>query len=587
MTPITSMRGKKLAVFGLGGSGLATARALVAGGATPVLWDDAPARVEDARREGFAIEDLRRSQWRGFAALVLAPGVPLTHPEPHWTVKLAQSTSVEVIGDIELFCRERAQIAPGSPFIAVTGTNGKSTTTALIAHILRRAGRDVRMGGNLGTPILALAPPAPERFHVIECSSFQIDLAPSLAAKLGVLLNITPDHLDRHGTMENYAAIKERLVARAEYALINFADEPSRAIFRKLSSTFAPDHLAAMNAFGGLSNACALRSELGFMRRGDWHPIYDLADIPTLRGKHNADNALAAILATSKFLSSEPRGGRAGKESKKDWPNFGERGFMEAALRSFPGLPHRMEEVGRAGRVLFINDSKATNADSTEKALSSFSGGIFWILGGKAKEGGIESLRPLFRRVEKAYLIGAATREFAATLTSGEVPMLRCGTLETAVARAARDAAASSAGEPIVLLSPACASYDQFKNFEDRGDRFRELARRIVEESRAARADSSRSVKARWLRPARRGGAEVGGGKPDSINPGDTKRGSITCGGIKSGSAERGDTTAGASRLAGVDLSAKCKTRAEAVRPRTRKRIRSRNGTRTRRRKES
>jgi len=511
MTPVTSMRGKRLALFGLGGSGLATARALTEGGATPVCWDDACEKIEEARREGFTVENLRCSQWQGFAALVLAPGVPLTHPKPHWTVELAKGAGVEVIGDVELFCRERTKIAPASPFIAITGTNGKSTTTALIAHILRRAGRDVQMGGNIGTPILALAPPAPERVHVIECSSFQIDLSPSLAPTLGLLLNITPDHLDRHGDMENYAAIKERLVARAEYALINFADEPSRAIFRKLSGIFAPDHIAAMNAFGGLNNGCALRSELGFMRGGDWRPVYDLGGIPTLRGKHNADNALAAILAASRFLPAKRRNDAAAKQplskqatSKEPWPNFGERRFMEAALRSFPGLPHRLEEVGRAGRTLFINDSKATNADSTEKALSSFPGGIFWILGGKAKEGGIESLRPLFRRIEKAYLIGEATREFAATLARSNVSRLRCGTLEVAVARAARDAAASAVKAPIVLLSPACASYDQFKNFEARGNRFRELARGIVEDTRAA---TSRAAKARSRRQASAGGA--------------------------------------------------------------------------------
>jgi UDP-N-acetylmuramoylalanine--D-glutamate ligase len=546
MTPVTSMRGKRVAIFGLGGSGLATARALAVGGATPILWDDAPGSVEEARREGFAVEDLRDAQWRRFAALVLAPGVPLTHPKPHWTVELAKAAGVELIGDIELFCRERAKIAPGSPFIAITGTNGKSTTTALIAHILHRAGRDVAMGGNIGTPILALAPPAPKRIHVIECSSFQIDLAPSLAPTLGVLLNITPDHLDRHGTMENYAAIKERLVTRAEYALINFADEPSRAIFRRLSGVLAPHHLAAMNAFGGLNNGCALRSELGFMRGGDWRPVYDLKGIPTLRGKHNADNALAAILATSQFLQARGGDGTLAQEplskeplSRELWPNFGERRFMEAALRSFPGLPHRMEEVGRAGRILFINDSKATNADSAEKALASFAGGIFWILGGRAKEGGIESLRPLFRRVEKAYLIGEAAREFAATLASSNVPKLRCGTLEVAVARAARDAAASGLKEPVVLLSPACASYDQFKNFEARGDRFRELARRIIEEARAGRAASSVSGKARLRRQA----------APGSSGP---------------------------SRLAEGKVSVTRKTNARTLRPRTVSRTRSR-----------
>jgi UDP-N-acetylmuramoylalanine--D-glutamate ligase len=517
MTPVTCMRGKTVAIFGLGGSGLATARALAAGEATPICWDDAPRMVEEARREGFAVADLRSSSWRRFAALILSPGVPLTHPKPHWTVELAKGAGVEIIGDIELFCREREKIAPGSPFIAVTGTNGKSTTTALIAHILRRAGRDAQMGGNIGTPILALAPPATNRVHVIECSSFQIDLAPSIAPSLGVLLNITPDHLDRHGTMENYAAIKERLVARSKRALINFADEPSRAIFRKLSCVFAPDHLAAMNAFGGLNNGCALRSELGFMRGGDWRPIYDLAGIPTLRGKHNADNALAAILATS-----EPRRIRLrdGTTAQEPWPNFGERSFIEAALRSFPGLPHRMEEIGRAGHTLFINDSKATNADSAEKALASFPGGIFWILGGKAKAGGIQPLRPLFRRVEKAYLIGEATREFAATLASGKVRKQRCGTLEVAVSRAARDAAESRAKEPVVLLSPACASYDQFKNFEARGDRFRELARALIEEARAGRSLAGKPISRRKAKTQAKAPASSGAG---SGRPADAK----------------------------------------------------------------
>ncbi|MBV9753776.1 MAG: UDP-N-acetylmuramoyl-L-alanine--D-glutamate ligase [Hyphomicrobiales bacterium] len=519
MTPVTSMRGKRLAIFGLGESGLATARALAEGGATPICWDDAPGKVEEARREGLLVEDLHHSPWRRFAALILAPGVPLTHPRPHWTVELAAAAGVEVIGDIELFCRERAKIAPDAPFIAVTGTNGKSTTTALIAHILRRAGCDVALGGNIGTPILALPPPAPGRIHVIECSSFQIDLSPSLAPTLGLLLNITPDHLDRHGTMQNYTAIKERLVARAKFALINFADEPSRTIFRKLSCIFAPDHIAAMNAFGGLDNGCALRSEVGIMRGGDWRPVYDLVGIPTLRGKHNADNALAAIFAASRFLPAMPRGGVAttrdearASGSRAPWPNFGERQFMEAALRSFPGLPHRMEEVGRAGRTLFINDSKATNADSAEKALSSFADGIFWILGGKAKEGGIESLRPLFRRVEKAYLIGAATHEFAATLARDAVAKLRCGTLEVAVRRAARDAAASDVKEPVVLLSPACASYDQFKNFEERGDRFRDLARGIVEDARATTSLAAKTRQRRKNAPGN-GGTRPSGAK--------------------------------------------------------------------------
>src|SRR6516225_5197495 len=259
MTPVTSMRGKRLALFGLGGSGLATAKALAAGGATPVCWDDAQARRDEAQREGLIVEDLKRADWRNFAALVLSPGVPLTHPQPHWTVELAKEAGVEVIGDIELFCRERAAIAPASPFIAITGTNGKSTTTALIAHILHEAGGDVQMGGNIGTPILTLEPPAPSRIHVIECSSFQIDLSPSLAPTISVLLNITPDHLDRHGTMENYATIKERLVAAAQIPVVGVDDAFTRSVFERLQRRTTGE---APVAFGRAETLSAmLRSE--------------------------------------------------------------------------------------------------------------------------------------------------------------------------------------------------------------------------------------------------------------------------------------------------------------------------------------
>jgi len=470
MTPVTSMRGRRLAIFGLGGSGLATARALEAGGATPILWDDAPGRIEEARREGFATQDLRGADWSSFAALVLAPGVPLTHPIPHWTVELARRHGVEVIGDIELFCRERERIARGSPFIAITGTNGKSTTTALIAHILREAGRDVQMGGNIGTPILALEPPAQDRFHVIECSSFQIDLAPSLAPSIGVLLNITPDHLDRHGTMEDYAAIKERLIAASESAFVSVDDDYCHAIGERHNRRTLPD--------ATFENCpISVRRELDWgvwldgtrivsrLLGGKPETLGDVAGIRSLRGRHNAQNACFAAAVVNRWEVGP--------------------GTIQHGLSTFPGLPHRMEEVASAGHAIFVNDSKATNADSTEKALFSFEDGIFWILGGKPKEGGIASLAPLFPRIEKAYLIGAASDAFAATLAEAKVAHELCGTLDRAVAAAAKDAAASSASEPVVLLSPACASYDQFRNFEERGDRFRELARSIVSQAQA------------------------------------------------------------------------------------------------------
>src|SRR5262249_40155985 len=212
MIPITSFAGKKVAVFGLGSSGLIAASALFSGGADVVGWDDSAARIAHAASAGIPTADLRELDWSKIAALVLAPGVPLTHPAPHWSVGLARAMAVEVIGDIELFCRERRRHAPDAPFVAITGTNGKSTTTALIAHLAESAGYDTPPGGTIGTAILSLEPPRMGRVHVIECSSFQIDLAPSVDPSIGILINLSEDHLDRHGTMANYAAVKERLI---------------------------------------------------------------------------------------------------------------------------------------------------------------------------------------------------------------------------------------------------------------------------------------------------------------------------------------------------------------------------------------
>ncbi len=456
MTPITTFAGRTVAVFGLGRSGLATCRALAAGGAAVVADDDSAESRKAAAAAGFAVADLHGADWSRFAALVLAPGVPLTHPEPHWTVTMARKAGVEVIGDIDLFCRERAKLCPEAPFVAVTGTNGKSTTTALIAHLLAGAGRDVQLGGNIGTAILDLAPPAPSRVHVIEMSSFQIELTPSLAPSVGVLLNISPDHLDRHGTMQNYAALKARLVARAGRPIVGVDDDWCRDIADRLRLA-SRSWVDLVSARSRVSNGWyAVESEL--VSRAPWTgplgAFADLAGIGSLRGRHNAQNALAAS-AAAMALGVAPAD-------------------VAGALRTFPGLPHRLEEIGRRARTLFINDSKATNADSTATALAAFPGDVFWILGGKPKEGGITTLSEHFAKIAKAYLIGEATEAFAATL-GDRVAFERCGTLDRAVVAAARDAAASAAAEPVVLLSPACASYDQFRNFEVRGARFREL----------------------------------------------------------------------------------------------------------------
>ncbi|GAC1561594.1 MAG: UDP-N-acetylmuramoyl-L-alanine--D-glutamate ligase [Beijerinckiaceae bacterium] len=461
MIPATSFDGKRVALFGLGASGRATARALLAGGADVAAYDDNAGACEAAQAEGLTITELKLADWCDFAALVLSPGVPLTHPEPHWTVERAHEADVEIIGDIELFCRERAKIAPDAPFVAITGTNGKSTTTALIAHLFRAFGRNVELGGNIGTPILALEPPSLDRVHVIELSSFQINLTPSLAPSVGVLLNVTPDHLDRHGTMAAYAALKERCVANADRAVIAIDDDYTRAIADRLRRA-RKSVTQVLTTHQELRDGIVVEGEDLIARKsGRSRRMASLAGIASLRGRHNAQNAAAAVAALG-GLADDPR-------------------RLQEALASFPGLPHRMEEVGRLGRVLFINDSKATNADAAEKALASFEP-IYWIAGGKAKEGGIEPLRPLFPRIAGAYLIGAAAKDFATTL-QGSVACDMCGTLDVAVNHAAADAARSPAKEPVVLLSPACASYDQFADFEKRGDRFRDLARAYVAQS--------------------------------------------------------------------------------------------------------
>ncbi|CAN5282483.1 UDP-N-acetylmuramoyl-L-alanine--D-glutamate ligase [soil metagenome] len=459
MTPVTSFAGKTVAVFGLGGSGLASCHALRAGGAEVIACDDSIDRMVEAARANFITADLRTVSWVNFDALILTPGVPLTHPVPHWTVQAARAANVEIIGDIELFCRERRLVAPHAPFIAITGTNGKSTTTALIAHLMREAGFDTQMGGNIGTAILSLEPPAPGRVHVIEMSSYQIDLTPSLNPSVGLLLNVTPDHIDRHGTLDHYAAVKERLVAQVQSegtALISVDDDWCSAAADRIEA--AGKHVTRISVQQPLTDGIIVEHDAIWQIAGGTRcAIADIGNIGSLRGTHNAQNAAFAAAAA-----------RA----------LGVKGdVLQNGLRSFPGLAHRMEQVGRQGATLFVNDSKGTNADATAKALASFND-IFWIAGGKSKEGGITGLAEFFPRIRKAYLIGEAANEFAVTL-EGRVPYELSVSLDVAVANAARDATEAALADAVVLLSPACASFDQFRNFEIRGDRFRELVRAL------------------------------------------------------------------------------------------------------------
>jgi UDP-N-acetylmuramoylalanine--D-glutamate ligase len=463
MIPVTVFAGKNVAIFGLGKSGLLSAGALIKGGAEVVVYDDGEKMRADAASAGLRVQNLQEIDWSGIAALVLAPGVPLTHPTPHWTVQLARKANVEVIGDIELFCRERAKSGADCPLIAITGTNGKSTTTALTAHLVASSGFDAQMGGNIGVPVLALEPFGPKRVYVLEVSSYQIDLAPSLRATVGILLNVTEDHLDRHGTMDNYAAIKTLLPARMENggtAVIAVDDRWTRSAAERIER--AGRKVVRVSTTGPLRDGYfAEGTRIMRAEAGKAHPAVQLAGIGSLRGLHNAQNAACAVAACAAIGIGLPA--------------------IQKGLVSFPGLAHRMQQIGRKptnlGAILYVNDSKATNADSAAKALGSFND-IFWIAGGKPKTGGIESLAEFFPRIRKAYLIGEAAAEFGRTL-DGEVPYAVVGVMSVAVDAATRDAERSGLKEPVILLSPACASFDQYPNFEVRGTAFADLVRAV------------------------------------------------------------------------------------------------------------
>lgn len=429
-----------------------TAEALVAGGVNVVAYDDNPASVEKAKAKSIRTMDLRNSDFSKFDALVLSPGVPLTHPKPHWTVEMAKASDLPIIGDVSLFAEERSNVCPDSPFIAITGTNGKSTTTALVSHVLSHSGCNVQMGGNIGRAVLSLDPFNVNHHYVVECSSYQIDLAPNLDASIGILLNLAPDHLDRHGTMEHYGEVKSRLVYQSETAIIGIDDPHTRPIAAAMSKRKSnPVTISNQNQLGAdffLDGGYLISKQSG--------TLINLATIPTLQGMHNAQNAAAAYAVCKRLRIPADA--------------------IERGLATFPGLAHRMEILGDASNIRFVNDSKATNADAAAMALASFDR-IYWIAGGLAKDGGIESLRPLFDRIVSAYLIGEAAPEFASTL-GGNTMFEIAGTLDLAVERAVKDATLANQSATI-LLSPACASFDQFANFELRGEAFREAVHKV------------------------------------------------------------------------------------------------------------
>ncbi|MGE4218404.1 MAG: UDP-N-acetylmuramoyl-L-alanine--D-glutamate ligase [Alphaproteobacteria bacterium] len=468
----TSYRDKTVAVMGLGKSGLIAAAALAAAGARVLAWDDGQAGRDAAAARGCRVCDLLQAEWQEIAALVLSPGIPHTHPVAHPVAAAAKAAGVPIIGDVDLLVRTR----PQARYIGITGTNGKSTTTALLGHILRELGRPVAVGGNLGVPALALDPMDADGTYVLELSSFQLDLTPSLASDVAVLTNISADHLDRHGGMAGYIAAKRRLFDQQRpgaTAVIGTDDPDSAALCDAFSRDGARRVLPVSSGHRVRGGAYVIDGMLHDDLGGTNAPVLALADIPTLPGVHNHQNAAAAYAAAR----------AAGLDAAG----------IARAIRSYPGLPHRQELVAEIDGVRYINDSKATNADSAARALACYDT-IYWIAGGKPKEGGLDLLAPYLRNVRHAFLIGEAAPAMRDDLARrGGPKTTMSGDLETALGAA--HAMAQREGTPgaVVLLSPACASYDQFANFEARGDRFRHAVgglpgsvRRFAQSGRAA-----------------------------------------------------------------------------------------------------
>ena len=450
MINLSFLCGLTIAVLGLGKSGMSAARALQAGGADVWAWDDNEDRRAAARDAGVPLVDLHSCNWHEPSCLVLSPGIPHTHPAPHPVAVLAKSHDCEIIGDIELLARAQRD----ARYIGITGTNGKSTTTALIAHILTAAGREVAVGGNLGIPVLDLAPLEAGGIYVLEMSSYQLEITLSITFDIAVLLNVSADHLERHGGLAGYTAAK-RLIFRNQgaphTAVVGMDDEISRGIFANLAAAakqivipisaqragaiYAPDGMLTDDSEGGAVH------------------ILDLKDVVSLPGAHNWQNAAAAY-AAAKAAGIEP-------------PD------IASGLRSFPGLSHRQELVAVIEGIAYINDSKATNADAAGKALACYET-IYWIAGGQPKDTGLAGLEPWFRKIAHAYLIGEAEAVFAAALKD-HVPATRCGDLGTAVEKARQLAEQERRPGAVVLLAPACASFDQFSDFEARGNAFRAI----------------------------------------------------------------------------------------------------------------
>lgn len=457
MIPVLGFEDRKVAVLGLGRSGLATARALREGGAEPLVWDDSIEARDKAEAEGFVLHDLMRAgAWDGVAALIVSPGIPHLYPEPNKVIAAAWDAGVPVDNDIGLFFRSFAtyefedfETAPR--VICVTGSNGKSTTSALIHHILTVAGRPTQLAGNIGRGVLDMDPARDGEVIVLELSSYQTDLARALTPDVAVFTNLSPDHLDRHGGMGGYFAAKRRLFAEGgpDRAVIGVDENEGCYLANQLAEIPEDDRVIRVSVERKLTDAgwtvFARKGFLSEYRKGRQTGSIDLREVRGLPGTHNHQNACSAY-AACRALGIAPR-------------------TIETAFHSFEGLPHRSQRIAEKAGVSYVNDSKATNVDSAAKALQAFTG-IRWIAGGLGKDGGIEALKPHLGSVVKAYLIGHSARDFALQL--GDTPYEICETMARAVDLAASDA---QAGET-VLLAPAAASFDQYPNFEKRGEDF-------------------------------------------------------------------------------------------------------------------
>jgi UDP-N-acetylmuramoylalanine--D-glutamate ligase len=437
---------------------------LLAAGAKVLAWDDQEASRAVAEEQGLTLADLSAVDWKSIDLLVWSPGIPHIHPEPHPVAVAARTAGVKLVCDVDLLCAAN----PGARTVAITGTNGKSTTTTLTGHVLAGLGAPLAVGGNLGVPALDLPSLGLDGAYVLELSSYQLELLDQAQFDIAVLLNITPDHLARHGGMEGYVAAKASMFDRlpaGSTAVVAVDDLYAAEIHLKLSrrKDIVTRAISAEKVVAGgvYAPSGVLIDDLD----GRAAEIIDLKSVLALPGRHNWQNACAAYTIA--------RACGMGPEA------------IAQRLRSYPGLKHRQELVAIIDGVRYVNDSKATNADAAEKAMVCYDR-IYWIAGGQAKEGGIESLRPLFPRVARAFLIGEAAQSFADTL-SGEVGYEMCGTLDVAIQRA-RDLALSdpNPASGVVLLSPACASWDQFKSFEHRGDSFRDIVNGLTGERSAA-----------------------------------------------------------------------------------------------------